>query len=245
MRRLEAKWIRSVDSVIVVSSEIARWYEARYGINVVRVVRNVPAAPSSIQTVNLRSQLKLKPQDRLFVYSGGLFAGRRVEQFLRIFSQLRADIHLLFIGFGPRAPLVHTAASRCPNIHYLPAVPASEVIAHLRGADVGLSGVENISLSYYFSLPNKLFEYMHAGLGSIVPNYPEMRCLIEETGAGWVARDDSDAAWRELILSIDSDEIAKVRINAAAAAARYTAAGEMATLLQAYGELGFPPYRVR
>lgn len=245
MQRLEAKWIRQADATTVVSSEIARWYQARYALKRVVVVRNIPAAVSSTEAVNLRARYNIAADHRIFVYSGGLFPGRRVEQFVRLFAALPSDRHVLFMGFGPLSELVQGALRRHANIHYLPAVPSREVIPHLRGADVGLSGVENRSLSYFYSLPNKQFEYLHAGLGSIVPNYPEMSRLIAATGAGWVTRDDSDEAWGEAIMAIDEAAIALARERALAAAAHYTHAREVEALLVLYRELGFPCGRQR
>lgn len=241
MQRLEQRWIRHVDATVVVSAGIARWYEKRYGIARVAVVRNIPALRDELPPVDLRARLGVPAGHPVFVYSGGLFPGRRVEQFLRIFAAMPADRHVLFMGFGQLVPLVEEAARRHPNIHYIPAVPPREVLAHLAGADVGLSGVENLSLSYYFSLPNKQFEYLHAGLGSIVPNYPEMSRLIAVTGAGWVVPDDSDEAWRAAVLALGPTEIAQGREKARAAAQVHTLEREMSILLEVYAGLGFPP----
>jgi glycosyltransferase involved in cell wall biosynthesis len=41
--------------------------------------------------------------------------------------------------------------------------------------------------------PNKLFEYLEAGVPMVVSDFPEMRRLVDETGAG-IARDTSTAA---------------------------------------------------
>jgi glycosyltransferase involved in cell wall biosynthesis len=237
MRRLERRLICSVNLTIVVSGEIARWYEVRYGLPRVEVVRNVPSPTGDPGVVDLRGKFGLASSDLLFVYSGGLFHGRRVKQYLRIFTELPPDRHILFMGSGPLAGLVEDAVRRHPNIHFLPSVPPRLVLAHLRSADAGLSGVENLCLSYYFSLPNKQFEYLHSGLGSIVPDFPEMSRLISTTGAGWVVGEDTDAAWRHTLGALRPEDIENGKAKAREAAREYTLERETAQLVRAYREL--------
>lgn len=240
MRVTEKRLINRVDRIIVVSEEIAQWYRTRYDLKNVEVFRNIPAVASQTTSVDLRKIFCLPSDAMLFIYSGGLYPGRRVEQFLRIFTQLPMDRHIIFMGFGPLAPLVQEAANRLPNIHYLPAVPPNQVISHLRGGDVGLCGVENLCLSYFFSLPNKQFEYLHAGLGALVPNFPEMSRLISATQAGWIVPEDTDTAWLESIRRLRPDEIDTARAMAAQSAPQYTLSKETALLTQTYRSMGFP-----
>jgi len=237
MRRLERKLIRHVDLTIVVGGEIARWYEATYRLPRVEVVRNVPSLTGDPGVVDLRSRFGLTQADLLFVYSGGLFHGRRVEQFIRIFRDLPRDRHVVFMGFGPLTGLVEQAAKTHANIHFLPSVPPRQVLAHLRGADVGLSGVENLCLSYYLSLPNKQFEYLHAGLGAIVPDFPEMSKLVAGTGAGWVVKEDTDAAWANMIRSLRPKDMAIGKAKALQAAQEHTWEHETSRLIEAYADL--------
>lgn len=240
MRATEKRLICHIDRIIVVSEAIAQWYRANYNLRDVAVFRNIPAAPLKIEPVDLRQRLGLSGDDLLFIYSGGLFLGRRVEQFLRIFPQLPKNRHIIFMGFGPLTGMVEAASARHANIHFLPAVLPHQVLAHLHAGDVGLCGVENLCLSYYFSLPNKQFEYLHASLGSLVPNFPEMSQLITATQAGWIVPDDTDAAWLEAIRRLQPRDIAYARTMAARSASQYTLEQETERLIGAYRSLGFP-----
>ncbi|MDX1700370.1 MAG: hypothetical protein R3250_07115, partial [Melioribacteraceae bacterium] len=52
------------------------------------------------------------------------------------------------------------------------------------GADLGLALIENISISYYYALPNKLFEYIMAGVPVLSSNLPQMKIIIDTYGVG-------------------------------------------------------------
>jgi glycosyltransferase involved in cell wall biosynthesis len=63
-------------------------------------------------------------------------------------------------------------------------VPTDEVTLYASSADVGVAPIENVCLSYYYCSPNKLFEYLIAGLPVIASDFPEMRQIIDEYGVG-------------------------------------------------------------
>ena len=53
-------------------------------------------------------------------------------------------------------------------------------------ADIGVSLIENLSISYYYALPNKLFEYIMAEVPVIVSDLPQMREIVEKYDVGFV-----------------------------------------------------------
>jgi glycosyltransferase involved in cell wall biosynthesis len=197
-RRTERRLVRHCDAMVVVSDSIADWYAREYGIPRPFVVRNVPeltGAPPPADRRLWRDRFGIPDDHLIFIYQGGLFRGRRIEQFLRVFAAVGPERHVIFMGYGELEPLVREAAARHPNIHFAPAVPPRDVLRHTAAADVGLVGVENICLSYYFSLPNKLFEFLAAGLPVLMPAYPEMvrvakRCdgcrVVGESDRDWL-----------------------------------------------------------
>ena len=232
-RFLERRYIGGADAVICVSDAIADWYGKAYGIRRPDVVRNIPDLRRQTGVVDpgiLRSRFGIPPGDLVFIYQGGLFRGRRIEQFIRIFERVRTDRHLVFMGYGELEGLAREAAGRRPNIHHLPAVAPSDVLRHTAGADIGLTGVENVCLSYFFSLPNKLFEYLAVGIPFLVPDFPEMRRIVEAHGCGWVVA-DSDDAWVERIDRLQSDEVSRGKEAARMAAPAYSWQNEERTFL--------------
>ena len=107
------------------------------------------------------------------------------------------------------------------------------MLLHTRGADVGICGVDNVCLSYYYSLPNKLFEYLHAGVPVLVPEWPEMLRIVKEYGCGWLVGED-DTAWSNAVIRLDRPMITSVAHASRAASAHLLWESEADVLLAAY-----------
>jgi glycosyltransferase involved in cell wall biosynthesis len=238
-RVVERTLVRRVSEILVVNDSIADWYRDRYRIPRPTVVRNIPEQTRQFvgddRTI-LRGIFGIPRDALVFIYQGALFPGRRIEQFVRVFRRAGSGRHLVIMGYGELEGVAREAAAECPNIHFLPAVSPGEVLRHTCGADVGLAGVENTSLSYYFSLPNKLFEYLAAGVPAMVPGFPEMRRIIEANACGWVVGEGDDD-WLDRIRRLTPGEIAAGRDAATRAMRSYSWANEEAVLLDTYQRL--------
>jgi len=222
-KALEWFFIRWADDVVVVSDSIADWYERTYGMKRPAVVRNVPEVPvdglPAADPRLWRERFGIPADHLIFIYQGGLFPGRRIEQYIRVFARAQPDRHVVFLGYGQLEGFVREAAARHGNIHLAHAVPPAEVLRHTAGADVGLVGVANACLSYYYSLPNKLFEYLLAGIPAVMPAYPEMVRFAGAQPIGWTVG-EADEEWLAAINRLDWPAV-----RAAQADARLTAAG--------------------
>ena len=215
---VECIFIKSCDLVIVVSDSIADWYSAEYKIDRPVVVMNAPRYRSPLKTNRLRAGLNISDDRKIFLYQGGLAPGRGIETIIEAFKRLNNKSVIVFMGYGELAPLVHEASSRYDNIYFHEAVPPDEVLEYTASADYGLSLMENSCLSYYYCMPNKLFEYIMACLPVIVSNMREMAAFVIENNVGVVAEDESrEALIRaiEILLQRDSSELlARVNMTA-------------------------------
>jgi glycosyltransferase involved in cell wall biosynthesis len=70
------------------------------------------------------------------------------------------------------------------RIVFLPPVPSEELPEITVDADMGFILFRNTCLNHYYSLPNKLYEYMMAGVPVISSDFPELRQVISRTGCG-------------------------------------------------------------
>jgi glycosyltransferase involved in cell wall biosynthesis len=237
-RWLERIWIAGADKTVTVCASIADWYGQEYSIERPVVIMNVPGKQKDVvaRSTILRELHGIPTGDLIYLYQGALAPGRGVENLLQVFSGTLHGRHLALMGYGPLEDAIMAAAARSPNIHFQPAVPPSEVLHYTAGADIGLCLIENTCLSYYYSLPNKLFEYLLAGLPVMVNDMPEQRRIVEHFRCGWVVP-ESLSEQAALIESIDAGGLALYQAGAAKAAEAFDWEIEAATLRQVYSAL--------
>ena len=82
---VEARLIRRVDDVIVVSDSIAEWYRDTYGLKDIAVVRNFPMFSETAPPVDVKRRLGIPSDSILFIYQGVLGEGRGIDILLKVF----------------------------------------------------------------------------------------------------------------------------------------------------------------
>lgn len=202
---LERRFIHRAASVITVSPSIQAAYRERYdryGLREVHLVRNVPHAQDQRQPAprSFRDRFCLAPDDFIVLYQGAFTFNRGLEEALEAAELLRNEgVHFVFMGYGPLLDLVQKASERLPNVHLHEAVAYERVLAHTATADLGLVSVKPTCLSYLYCLPNKLFEYIQAGIPVLTNDLPDCANLVESYAIGGVVKADNPAGWAEAI----------------------------------------------
>src|SRR5262249_13309793 len=100
-------------------------------------------------------------------------------------------------------------------------LPHAELLETIARGDVGTVFFQNYCLSYYYSLPNKFFECMHAGLPVVTSNFPELMRLVDQYEVGiYCDPDDPSEIARSINrLLANPPELARMRENTKKAAA--------------------------
>jgi glycosyltransferase involved in cell wall biosynthesis len=156
--------------VITVSPPIAQEIRRRYRAPEVTLVRNVPTYRSVVRTDRLRHHLGLSPDVRLALYQGGLQPNRGLDRLIRAAPFLAPDIVIVLMGKAAKATQAQLEAliaseGFADRVKILPPVPYEELLDWTASADIGLNVLPpDYSLSIRWCLPNKLFEYLMAGL---------------------------------------------------------------------------------
>ena len=65
-------------------------------------------------------------------------------------------------------------------------LPYNEMMKYTTASDVGISFDKNTNINYKFSLPNKLFDYIHAGIPVMVTDLVEIKRIVEDYKVGVV-----------------------------------------------------------
>lgn len=175
-----------VDALIVVSPSIQKWYVDNIGQKPSAVILNAPIYDNkSLHSVDyLRRKFEINPDTKIFIYVGILGKGRGIDLIVEAFKHQNIRSHVVFLGYGAMKDELKNISREYANIHVHDSVAHSEVVHIARSADYGLCLIENVSLSDYYCLPNKLFEYCFAGLPIIASDFPDIRSVIDEYNLG-------------------------------------------------------------
>ncbi len=212
---LEKTLIEYVDITFVVSENIANWYENEYNMQRPIVVLNAPKLVKPKQTNHFRKSLGIKKDSIIVLYQGGLSDGRGVELLLETFKLRDNDkIVIVFMGYGKLEDLVKNYANKYNNIFYYSAVSPDIVLDYTSSADIGVSFIENTCLSYYYCMPNKLFEYAMAGLPVIVSNMKDMSEIVKKYNMGIIVKEKSIESLDTTINKILTLNIKQMKNNA-------------------------------
>lgn len=192
-------WKR-VDLLISVSRSIIDWYELNLGDKPSVLVLNAPIVKSDscMDPVTqergryFHEKYSIPAGCPVFVYLGLLSPGRGIEICLDAFAAGPIDAHVVFIGFGRLKGSILEYAARRPNIHFHQAVPHDQVVPLVQSADYGLCLIERTSLSAYYCLPNKLFEYAFARIPVLASGFPEIGRLVDQYSLGVCCDPDPD-----------------------------------------------------
>lgn len=196
---LERALIPTADQVITVSPSIAKDYAQLYSLPEPAVVLNCPDYDPALDQTKpqpdiFRQYFNLRPDQKIFLYQGALSTGRGLELLMDAFDSLESDAHVLVImGYGTLESNIAARANQSQRIWFHPAVRPQVLLQYTQSADFGISFIEDRCKSYRYCLPNKLFEYLMAGLPVLVSNLPEMARVVREYNLGIVAHENSVA----------------------------------------------------
>jgi glycosyltransferase involved in cell wall biosynthesis len=222
---LEKAIFPNLQHISTVSNSIAVEYQKKYGKKV-KLVCNYPM----YQEITFS-----KTKEKILLYQGAVNAGRGLELMIETMVFL-PDYKLWIIGSGTLQNKINAKAENLPNVKVMGKIPFEELKSVTPKALVGLSLEEDLGLNYRYALPNKIFDYVQAGVPVICSDLPEMRALVEEYGIGKVLFDRKPEMLAKMILELYSNkmEYESLTSNCLAASKILTWENEEKTLLSLY-----------
>jgi glycosyltransferase involved in cell wall biosynthesis len=237
----ERFYLRFTDAVITVSNAIAEEYAKLYAIDKPTLVLNCPPYQKVKKHDLFREKLGIRPEQKIFLYQGGFAPNRGIENILKAFKSLDNDKNVLVLmGYGSLESLVLEHAAISANIFYHPAVYPDVLLSYTASADVGLLFYENNCLNHYYCSPNKMFEYIMAGLPVIGSNLYEMKKIVEEYGIGVIVPENTPDGISSTILGLRQDDLDRFQANIDKARQIYKWENQEANLLEVYKKLALP-----
>ncbi len=175
-------------SMITVSDSIAELYRQEYGCDPV-VIRNLSVPADNIVPYQ-RSDLAAGINELLVVFQDGSGdnPGRGSAELLEAMT-LIDNVKLVVIGTGKRIEEAKQQVLKKQLDHkviFLPRMKREELMRYIKCCDAGLSIDTDTCINQRFSLPNKLFDTIAAGVPVIVSPLPEVSALVRKYECGLV-----------------------------------------------------------
>jgi glycosyltransferase involved in cell wall biosynthesis len=222
--RIEKFVVPKLKYCITVNQSIAGWFNKKYNGNF-KVVRNIPEIPSIART-KTREELGLPPDKKIILLQGaGINIQRGAEEAIDAMQYVENAIFLI-IGGGDALPDLKERVQSLgltEKVQFKSKMIPQELVHYTRNADIGLTLDKDTNINYHFSLPNKIFDYMHAALPVLASNLPEIKAIIEKYDIGClIAHHDPKYIANRINYMLSSAELDKWKRNSIKAAAENT-----------------------
>jgi glycosyltransferase involved in cell wall biosynthesis len=190
--RLERWLFPKLKKTYTVNASIAEIYQQKYGVEV-GVIRNLPFR---------RTAAEAQAPEKILIYQGALNVGRGIELMIAA-MQFLPGYQLWIVGRGDveeklRAQAAASAWAERVVFHGF--MPLEQLAPLTARASLGFSLEEDLGANYHYASPNKVYDYIQAGVPVLVSDLPEMRRVAVDHGVGEVLakeeRDPKDLAKR-------------------------------------------------
>ena len=174
-----------LQNTYTVCDSIAKYYKDKYNINM-QVVRNIPS--QKIKTLRLASQkspINAKGK-KVILYQGAVNHGRGIEWMIEAMPLLNNCVFYI-IGDGDLMKKLKDKVKKMQlsdKVIFTGRIPFEDLSLYTAKADIGINLLENWGLSYYYSLPNRIFDYIREGVPVLASDFPEIRKIIRHYDIG-------------------------------------------------------------
>jgi len=195
IKAFEGFLVKRCDYSIVVNDSIADELVNIYKLrNRPLVVRNIPEYWNldenivSMQRTEFRNYFEANDDDFIIMYHGMITKGRGIEKTIELLS-INKKLHLIILGSGIESYIeelknIVKKSGLNDRIMFLNAVPNSELWKYVAAVDLGMIIIPAVSKSYYYMLPNKLFENVQSGTPVLCSNFPTIKSVVTNCNLG-------------------------------------------------------------
>jgi len=192
-RSIESYIFPKLKTVITVCDSIAQIYRGKYGVDV-KVVRNIPPTVSTKNPLKTKEELGIPTHKKIIILQGaGINIDRGAEELVDAMEFIE-NAALLIVGSGDVIDILKEKAKKAEinnKVLFFPKQPFDKLHHYTVHADLGISFNKDTNLNYRYSLPNKLFEYIHAGVPVLASSLIEMKNIIDTFQVGMCIEDHS------------------------------------------------------
>lgn len=241
---LERVLIRRSNRVITVNRSIANELAKRYKVPPPTVIMNCPKIDCTEKTPGdnpLRRELGLDSETPLILYQGGYSPNRGLQNLIMSAHYL-SKVIIVLMGWGKLEQELKDLTKTeglSERVRFTPPVSTQELLYYTASATLGVIPYQFVGLNNYYSSPNKLFEYMAAGLPVAGSDFPELKKVIEGYKLGKTFNPDEPEDIAEAINYVlsDKERYNEMKKNALRAAKVFNWENESRKLLEIYKRL--------
>lgn len=226
--KTRAIWLRienwifpKLQNVYTVNESISKIYENKYNVKV-NVVRNVSPIWQPID-IPSKQELKIPEETKLIILQGaGINIDRGAEEAVEAMKYIKGAV-LMIVGSGDVIPLLkHNVKTQNMEgkVVFFDRQPYNTLMFYTHYADLGLTLDKNTNENYQLSLPNKIFDYIHASTPIVASNLKEVANIVLKYKVGEVIESHNPKKIAEKINSIlfDDDKLNNYKTNCQKAA---------------------------
>lgn len=147
-------------------------------------VRNISDA--SLPTRDVRLELGVKSDDFLVMYAGNHGKAQALDALVDAFTQELDSEHLLLVGDGVEKPRLRERVGTSSRVHFLEAVPRSDIAALMDAADAQAVVLADRPL-FAVTMPSKLQSILAAARPALVVARGDAARVVADGGAGVTA----------------------------------------------------------
>jgi glycosyltransferase involved in cell wall biosynthesis len=243
-KKIESYCLPKVDYAITVNESIAKLFKEEYNKDF-DVIRNVPliTKPFLSERENLRRELGLPLNKKILILQGaGINIDRGAEELVAAMSYL-PDYLLLIVGGGDVIGDLRKIVSKKKlkeRVLFIAKQPIEILRKYTAASNLGVTLDKANNINYKLSLPNKLFDYIHAGVPVLSSDLPELKRIVVGYDIGKISTDHDPKNISKVIEEMFSSEeqIKKWEANTVIAAKELNWDKEKERLLSIFKKIG-------
>ena len=203
-RSLEDFFLPKVKNAYTVSQSIVEFYDSKYQ-NKMGVIRNIPLKKDILEI----DEEAFPTTKKTILYQGVLNPGRGLKPMIKALKFIN-DLDLIIIGYGKVEQDLKSFVAQekmKDRVHFLGRVSRDKLFNYTKKATLGMVLEEPLGLSFQYSLPNKLFDYIHAEIPIVAGNLPEITRIINKYKVGVLVDNYEPKTIAKAINNLLKDEV--------------------------------------
>lgn len=207
-KKVEDLILPRLRTVFTVNQSVKDAYEQEYPQLNFTIVRNVPVT-SAVEITPAPLPERWKDKIILMAQGAGLNEGRSCMELIEALPLLDARFHVVFIGGGTAWHALQARRKELQLEHRIDMMDKmlpSQLKSYTRLAHIGFSLDSFEDKNCLFNLPNKIFDYLHAGIPIIATAIPEVKLIVEQYACGVCLYDTSPLTLSATITALIEDK---------------------------------------